>query len=168
MPTGATCPRGIPGGCGTRKGGLSPVGTKAGFCASTFTTPEFRRQVAKQAKAAVVSGAVDGVMLDWWSDDADRLALVKEIRQAIGDNALILCNANDRTTPQTAPYINGYFMECTESRTRRTLEEDCRYARLGREEPSFASGELRRDVVSQVQKRPEPDAGDHDAGPDAL
>ena len=56
-------------------------------------------------------------MLDGWSDDADRLALVKEVREAIGDQALIICNANDRTTPQTAPYINGYFMECTKSRT---------------------------------------------------
>ena len=30
---------------------------------------------------------------------------------------LILVNANDRTTPRTAPYLNGYFMECTRSKT---------------------------------------------------
>jgi len=51
-------------------------------------------------------------MLDWWKDDADRLALVRLIRQRLGDAPLILVNANDRTTPQTAPFINGYFMEC--------------------------------------------------------
>jgi len=33
------------------------------------------------------------------------------------EKALIIANANDRTTPQTAPYINGYFMECYRSRT---------------------------------------------------
>jgi len=56
-------------------------------------------------------------MLDWWRDDADRLELIKTIRKAIGTNALILCNTNDNTTPQSAPYINGYFMECTRSKT---------------------------------------------------
>ena len=100
-----------------KQGRVVPGWDEGGFLCLDFHNPEFRRQVAKQAKAAVASGAVDGVMLDWWSDEADRLALVKEIRRAIGDNALILCNANDRTTPQTASYINGYFMECTESRT---------------------------------------------------
>jgi hypothetical protein len=43
--------------------------------------------------------------------------LIKTIRSRIGDDALILCNANDRKTPETAPFINGYFMECTRSRT---------------------------------------------------
>jgi hypothetical protein len=89
---------------------------EGGYVCLDFHNPEFRSQVARQAKAAVDSGAVDGVMLDWWSDDASRLALIQEVRAAIGDNAIILANANDRQTPQTAPYINGYFMECTESK----------------------------------------------------
>jgi len=37
-----------------------------------------------------------GVMLDWWSDDASRLALIQEVRAAVGDRAMILANANDR------------------------------------------------------------------------
>ena len=82
-----------------------------------FHNPEFRSQVAQQMKAAVESGVVDGVMLDWWMDDPDRLALIREVREAIGDAALILVNANDRTTPQSAPFVNGYFMECTENKT---------------------------------------------------
>ena len=90
---------------------------EGGFLCLDLHNPEFRRQVARQAKAAVASGVVDGIMLDWWADDADRLALVKEVREAIGNDALIICNANDRTTPQTAPYINGYFMECYRSKT---------------------------------------------------
>jgi hypothetical protein len=56
-------------------------------------------------------------MLDWWSDDDARLELVKEIRQSVGDQALIICNANDRMLPLTAPRINGYFMECYRTRT---------------------------------------------------
>lgn len=90
---------------------------EGGFLCLNFHDPEYRSRVVKQAKAAVESGAVDGVMLDWWSDDASRLALVKELRQAVGDDALIMANANDRTTPQTAPYLNGYFMECYKSQT---------------------------------------------------
>ncbi|MGA2034623.1 MAG: dual specificity protein phosphatase, partial [Thermoguttaceae bacterium] len=99
------------------QGRIFPGWDEGGFLCLDFHNPEFRRQVAKQAKAAVASGVVDGVMLDWWSDDASRLALVKEVREAIGESALIICNANDRTTPQTARFINGYFMECTQSKT---------------------------------------------------
>ena len=99
------------------KGQIVPGWDEGRFLCLDFHNPEFRSQVARQAKAAVDSGAVDGVMLDWWSDDASRLALIREVRAAIGDKAIILANANDRQTPQTAPYINGYFMECTESKT---------------------------------------------------
>jgi hypothetical protein len=98
-------------------GRVVPGWDEGGFLCLDFHNPEFRSQVARQAKAAVDSGAVDGVMLDWWSDDASRLALIQEVRKAIGEKAIILANANDRQTPQTAPYINGYFMECTESKT---------------------------------------------------
>jgi hypothetical protein len=99
------------------QGKTVPGWEEGGFFCLDFHNAEFRSQVAKQAKAAVDSGAVDGVMLDWWSDDASRLALIREVRAAIGDKAIILANANDRQTPQTAPYINGFFMECTDSRT---------------------------------------------------
>jgi hypothetical protein len=50
--------------------------------------------------------------------------LVQEVRAAIGDQALILANANDRQTPQTASYINGYFMNALKAR-RPGLETDC-------------------------------------------
>ena len=99
------------------KGQIVPGWDEGRFLCLDFHNPEFRSQVARQAGAAVESGVVDGVMLDWWSDDASRLALIQEVRAAIGDNAIILANANDRQTPQTAPFINGYFMECTESKT---------------------------------------------------
>lgn len=98
-------------------GEIVPGWEEGGYLCLDFHNPEFRRQVARQAKAAVESGVVDGVMLDWWSDDADHLALVREVRDAVGADAIILANANDRKTPQTAAYINGYFMECTRNRT---------------------------------------------------
>lgn len=90
---------------------------EGGYWLLDFANPAFRAQVATQAKAAVASGTLDGVMLDWWQDDEDRLALVKEIRAAIGPTALILANANDRQTPRTAPFVNGYFMECYRTKT---------------------------------------------------
>lgn len=90
---------------------------EGGYLQLDFGDPAFREQVAAQAQAAAASGAVDGVMLDWWQDDAERLALARAIRARIGANALILANANDRRIPQTAPYINGLFMECYRSGT---------------------------------------------------
>jgi len=90
---------------------------EGGYLQLDFSNPEYREHVAKQAQAAVSSGVVDGIMLDWWRDDADRLSLVKSIRSRMGDKALILANANHVSTPQTAPFINGYFMECYRSRT---------------------------------------------------
>lgn len=110
-------PEGHPWWLRGNAGEIVPGWDEGRYLCLDFHNPEFRMQVAKQARAAVDSRAVDGVMLDWWSDDASRVALVKEIRASIGDEAIILANANDRQTPQTAPYINGYFMECYRSKT---------------------------------------------------
>jgi len=90
---------------------------EGGFICLDFADPQFREHVAQRARAAVQSGVVDGVLLDWWQDGEDRLALVKAVREAIGDKYLIITNTNERTAPKTAPYINGYFMECTRSKT---------------------------------------------------
>ncbi len=83
------------------------------FIQLDFANPPYREHVAGQAAAAVKSGVFDGVMLDWWHDDDERLALVQAVREAIGPDALIIANTNDRTCPRTATHINGYFMECT-------------------------------------------------------
>jgi hypothetical protein len=94
-----------------------PGWEEGGYFQLDFSNAGYRQQVATQAKAMMDSGCFDGVMLDWWLDDEDRVLLVKGVRQAIGNQALILANANDRRTPNTAPYINGYFMECYASQT---------------------------------------------------
>ena len=75
---------------------------------------------------------VDGVFLDWWNEDHQtsasfldgsafqmsaeeevqgRLAILRRIRELVGDDFLILVNTNDRTAPRSAPYVNGTFME---------------------------------------------------------
>jgi hypothetical protein len=86
----------------------------------------FRDQVARQAQIVVRSGVVDGIFLDWWSsqeEDADRLSLLREIRQAIGPDALIVVNSG-RTMPMgSAPYINGLYMETTIPSTAHEVEE---------------------------------------------
>jgi len=101
-----------------RKDGRPVKGwAEGGFYQLDFSNPAYRAHVARRAAAVVATGVVDGVMLDWWRDDDDRLALAKAVREAVGPNALILANANAHTTPRTAPYVNGYFMECTRSKT---------------------------------------------------
>lgn len=77
--------------------------------------PGWHQQVAARAKAVMDTGVFDGVMLDWWTDDEDRLALIRQVRGAIGDQALVLVNANDREVPRTAAFVNGLFMECYRS-----------------------------------------------------
>jgi len=98
-----------------KDGGIVAGWAEGGFLQMDFSKDGYRKQVAAQARAAVVCGVVDGVMLDWWRDDDDRLALMKLVRAAVGPDALILTNPNDRKTPRTAKFINGYFMECYRS-----------------------------------------------------
>ena len=82
-----------------------------------FSNPEFRQHVAHRCGEVLDSGVVDGIMLDWWRDDDDRIELIRAIRREIGEDALILGNSNDRKIPRNAPYVNGLFMECTQSKT---------------------------------------------------
>ncbi len=97
------------------KGEIEKGWAEGDYLMLDFHNPEFREHVARQAKAAVASGVFDGIFLDWWRDDADRLELIKTIRAAIGEETLIMGNANDMTTPLTGGYLNGYFMECWKS-----------------------------------------------------
>lgn len=90
---------------------------EGGYNLLAFGDPEYRAHVASRAQAAVATGVVDGVLLDWWDDDADRLALLRAVRQAIGPDALIIVNSNDREVPESAPYVNGLFMEAYRSET---------------------------------------------------
>jgi hypothetical protein len=83
-----------------------------------FRDEGYQDQVAKKAAAIMETGVVDGIMLDWWTEGEfwnERFSLLKKVREAIGEDALILLNANSRLIPNSAPYANGIFMECWDS-----------------------------------------------------
>lgn len=95
------------------QGEIVPGWAEGGHLQLDFANPEYREHVARQAATAVGCGVFDGVMLDWWHDDAERVALARAVREAIGPDAAIVVNTNDRTCPGSAEYVNGLFMECT-------------------------------------------------------
>lgn len=65
--------------------------------------------IARQAKIAVESGVYDGIMLDW----SGNLEVIKRIREAIGNEKLIIVNIHDDIEDgiRYKDYINGAFME---------------------------------------------------------
>ena len=88
-----------------------------------FGNPELIELVARKVHALEHSGVVDGVFLDWWNEDhltsasfldwsafhmsaeeevQGRLAILRRIRELVGDDFLILVNTNDRTAPRSA------------------------------------------------------------------
>ena len=90
-----------------------------------FTHPDVQDWIVNQAIAISKCGLWDGIMFDWWNEDWPtlngyrtieqernaRLNIVRRIREAVGDDFLILCNGNRRIFPTTGRYINGTFME---------------------------------------------------------
>ena len=94
--------------------------------------PEVQDIIVQQAVAVSTCGLYDGIMFDWWpaapfnltSYNADAsvrarerveenipLSIVQQIRRAVPDDFLILCNRNEQKLPLSAPYINGSSME---------------------------------------------------------
>lgn len=73
--------------------------------------------VAAKAKATYDTGLFDGLFIDCWRDDPSYVSLVSKIRTLIGPDALIIVNSNMFTCPNTAPYINGIFMESYKATT---------------------------------------------------
>lgn len=96
-----------------------------------FTKSEMIQAVASRAETLYNSGLFDGIMLDWWSEEATtgnmdwtftylskeeelegRVKLLQEIRSKVGEDFLILVNSNAQTLPITGQYVNGLYMEC--------------------------------------------------------
>lgn len=100
-----------------KDGSPTPGWEEGKYLLLNFADPEFQQRVATCARACVQSGVFDGVMLDWWHENDDRVALLAQVRKAVGDEALIIVNTNDETAPKSAPLINGLFMECYRSET---------------------------------------------------
>ena len=81
--------------------------------------PEFQDKLAAFCAALVNSGVYDGCMLDGWHDDDDasaRIGLIRKMRSAVGEKAILLGNVNGRLPTRTASYLNGMYMEGLYSR----------------------------------------------------
>jgi hypothetical protein len=53
-------------------------------------------------------------MLDGWHDDTNtsaRVGLIRKIRSAVGEKAILLGNVNERLPTHAASYLNGMYME---------------------------------------------------------
>jgi hypothetical protein len=86
--------------------------SEGGFYKLDYSNAELQDRAARQCLSAIQSGRVDGCFLDWWSsEDLDRLRIVKKIRSLIGEEAFIIVNSNGKIPIQSAPYINGIYME---------------------------------------------------------
>jgi hypothetical protein len=102
-----------------------------------FRNPALHELIAEKALALKESGLFDGIMLDWWNEHhattgrwpdwngthlkldeekAARIAILRKIREKVGDDFLILVNSNYNTVPLSAPLVNGLFMECFKPR----------------------------------------------------
>jgi len=97
-----------------------------------FSQPQLIELIGQKALALKESGIVDGIFLDWWNERymtaasymdwstfymtqeeelESRLAILRRIRELVGDEFLILVNTNEWKAPLSAPYVNGIFME---------------------------------------------------------
>ncbi|RKU24098.1 hypothetical protein C6503_01325 [Candidatus Poribacteria bacterium] len=82
------------------------------------------------AVAVAECGIFDGIFMDLWSERAEAapgpdgiahlyhgnrvealVSLVKRIREAVGDDFLIIVNTRTEKIPRSAPYVNGAFIE---------------------------------------------------------
>jgi hypothetical protein len=154
-----------------------------------FRNSKLHESIAARALALKQTGLFDGIMLDWWNEHdattgrwpdwqgsvltrdeelAARLAILRTIRQRVGDDFLILVNANDRTVPQSAPYVNGLFMECWKPRygegyaperfdqiaaTLRWAEEHLKQPRINCVEGWRIVSELAGDRTTRIKER---------------
>ena len=105
-----------------------------------FRMPELQNIVIQQAIAIARCGLYDGIMFDKWNEDLVSLttihgdqylqfegtpefhkalkeeqqareSILRQIREVVPDDFIILCNNNWNLSPLSAPYINGGFME---------------------------------------------------------
>ena len=96
-----------------------------------FTHQDVIDLIVEQAIETQRCGLYDGIMLDWWNeqypvlrnewskpgyrgDAAEQRArdeIITRMREAVGDDFLLIVNTNRRKPLRAAPYVNGLFME---------------------------------------------------------
>ena len=89
-----------------------------------FTHPKAQELIVGHVIALAESGLYDGIFIDYWdekgvildgyrpyeAEQAARVEILRRIREAVGDNFLIIVNNTGKLTRAT-PYVNGIFME---------------------------------------------------------
>ncbi len=93
-----------------------------------FTHPAVQEMVIQQAIEVAKCGIFDGIAINHWTkghefegynktveeEHAARDRIIKGIRDAVGNDFLILITTTDTTIPRHAEYINGLFIQTTE------------------------------------------------------
>ena len=118
-----------------------------------FTQPEAQEMFAEQAKAYQDCG-YDGIFLDFWQEEKDpqrrqaQVAVLKRMRELVGDDFLIIVNTNDHINASSAPYINGLMME-----TYRVLSDNYSHKGMMKLEETllWASANLQEPVVNCLE-----------------
>ena len=90
-----------------------------------FTHQDVQDMIVQQALAIRNCGLYDGIFFDWWNENASilngyrtyesvlraREIVIQRVREAVGEDFLILVNPNRSKPLRSAPYINGLYME---------------------------------------------------------
>ena len=90
-----------------------------------FTHSDVQEMIVEKALAVRNCGLYDGIFFDWWNESASilngyrsyesvlhaREIVIRRVREAVGEDFLILVNPNRSKPLRSAPYINGLFME---------------------------------------------------------
>ena len=98
-----------------------------------FTMPGAQDWIVENVLAVARTGLYDGILIDWWkwwfdenlpmlsfppdtyrtleAEHTAKDAILRRIREAVGDDFLILVNPTRHKVPEHAAYINGLFME---------------------------------------------------------
>ena len=95
-----------------------------------YTLPGAEDHFVQMAVSVKACGIFDGIFMDLWAEEeqeipvtpntehlyhGDRVealvSLVKSIREAVGDDFLIVVNTRTEKIPRSAPYVNGAFIE---------------------------------------------------------
>ena len=104
-----------------------------------YTHPAAQDHFVQQAIAVAKCGLFDGIFMDWWTQEEDsnleiahlyhgnrisaEVSMLRRIREAVGDDFLIVVNSRTEEIPLSAPYVNGAFMEGHRRHTREYLAE---------------------------------------------
>ena len=104
-----------------------------------YTHPAAQDHFVQQAIAVAKCGVFDGIFMDWWTQEEDsnleiahlyhgnrisaEVSMLRRIREAVGDDFLIVVNSRTEEIPLSAPYVNGAFMEGHRRHTREYLVE---------------------------------------------